>query len=305
MSKNNNNSILNITKEDLIDTSLFVNWDKEERNDIFNRLNESLDIKELAKILNHDETTLYQIRTGEVKPSTKLYFSFVDILGKQIGINFIKLSSRNAKPILIKNSYISPELIGLIHSDGHLNLIKSGKGQIFYFSNQRQELIERFCELIQNTFECEIYVAKDKRDETHYAYPPSVVARIIAKKTGWKTKDYPNLDFSDDEIPHYLTGLFDGDGTIYVYKNSRTVIPTIKITTDSSFHAEHIRYLLSNVGIYSRISKETRKNWNWCNVVVTRQKDFLKFINMIESKHSIKKAKIESYLNNENNLFNN
>ena len=303
MSKNNTNSILNITKDDLIDTSLFINWNDEEREKIFKRLNKDYSIKELAKILNHDITTLYDIRTGKVKPSTKLYFSFLDLLNNDVDINSLIISSRNADAIKIKKCVISPELIGLIHSDGHLNLIKSRKVMMFSFSNQHRELIDGFCKLILDTFECYIPIRKDARDGTYYACPPSVVGRIIAKKIGCKTRDYPNLDFSEEDIPSYITGLFDGDGTIYIYKNLRITIPTIKITTDSTFHAEHIRYLLSKVGVYSRISKETRKNWNWCNVVITRQKDFLKFIKIVESKHSVKKAKIENYLSNIGHLI--
>ena len=298
------NSILKITQEDLIDSSLFVNWDDKERTEIFGKVNKIYYVKDLARILNHDKTTLYEIRTGEVKPSTKIYFPLLNILKVEAKITSLFLSSRNAKVIQIKKETISPELIGLIHSDGHMNLIKSGKGLIFYFSNQRKELIDRFNELILETFECDIYVKKDSRDETHYAYPPSVVGRIIAKKIGWKTKDYPNLDFSEDEIPSYLTGLFDGDGTIYIYKNSKITIPTVKITTDSEFHASNIKRLLQKIGIYSRISYETRKNWKWCNVVITRQKDFLRFIKIVNSKHPVKKEKIESYLKNVDNLFN-
>src|SRR3989344_7755992 len=157
------NSILKITKEDLTDYSIFVNWGGDERIKIFKKINEFYSIKELAKILNHDETTLYQIRTGKVKPSTKLYFSFLDMLKLDSSINSLILSSRNAKSISIKNNHISPELIGLIHSDGHLNLIKSGKGQIFYFSNQHKELIDRFCGLIWSTFECKIYIKENKK----------------------------------------------------------------------------------------------------------------------------------------------
>ena len=298
------NSILKITKEDLIDTSLFVNWNEKERTEVFEKVNKIYDVKNLARILNHDKTTIYEIRTGKVKPSTKLYFYFMELLSLKINFNSLSLSSRNAKPIKIKDLGITPELVGLIHSDGHLNLMKHGKGQIFYFSNQHKELIERFCELILDTFECNIFVKKDKRDDTYYAYPPSVVGRIIAKKIGWKTRDYPNLDFSDDEIPLYITGLFDGDGTIYIYKNSKTVIPTVKITTDSKFHAENIKRLLNKIDIYSRIVYETRNSWKWCSVIITRQKDFLKFIKMVDSKHSVKKAKIEGYLNNLGDLFN-
>lgn len=300
MLKNNKNSILSICKFDLIDTSLFINWNDKEREKIFKKLNEEYSIKELAKMLNHDETTLYQIRTGEVKPSTKLYFSFLDILKIRVKITSLRISSRNAAPIKIKNNYISPELVGLIHSDGHLNLIKSKNGQIFYFSNQHRKLIDRFCDLIGNYFDCIIYIKLDRRDNTYYAYPPSVVGRVISKKIGWKTKDYDNLDFSVGEIPYYLTGLFDGDGTIYIYKNSKITIPTIKITTNSNFHAQHIKYLLNRIGIYSRISPETRKNWRWFNVVITKQKDFLKFIKMVNSKHPNKRLKIDNYLSENN-----
>ena len=208
MSKNNTCSILNITRDDLIDTSLFINWGDEEREKIFKRLNEDYSVKELAKILNHEITTLYEIRIGKVKPSTKLYFSLLDLLNNDMNINSLIISSRNADAIKIKKDIISPELIGLIHSDGHLNLIKSGKVLMFSFSNQRKELIDRFCELIFDTFECNIPIRKDVRDGTYYAYPPSVVGRIIAKKIGWKTKNYPNLNFSEEEIPCYASSNF-------------------------------------------------------------------------------------------------
>jgi DNA-binding XRE family transcriptional regulator len=296
LSKNNKNSILNICKDDLIDVSLFVNWDKQERVWTFKKLNETYRIKELAKILKHDKTTMYQIRTGEVKPSTKLYFAFLDLIKTETKITSVSISSRNAKSVRIKKESIHPELIGLIHSDGHLNLIKSGKGQMFYFCNRHKELVSRFCELVESTFECSITIKKDVRDNTYYAYPPSVVGRIITKKIGWKTKNYLNLHFPQEEIPYYITGLFDGDGTIYVYKNLKTIIPTVKITTNSEFHALHIKYLLSKIGIYSRLSHETKGKDNWWNVVITRQKDFLRFISTVESKHPIKKSKIQSYL---------
>ncbi|MBI4440215.1 hypothetical protein HY638_04555 [Candidatus Woesearchaeota archaeon] len=198
---------------------------------------------------------------------------------------------------------VSSELIGLIHSDGHLNLIKSGKGQLFYFCNQRREVVDRFCNLISNTFKCDIHIRKDKRDNTFYAYPPPIVGRIIAKKIGWKTKNYPNLNFSMEEVPGYISGLFDGDGTIFIYKNTRITIPTVKITTDSNFHASHIKYLLNKIDIYSRISLERKGRDRWCNVVITRQKDFLRFIKTVNSMHPIKKAKIESYLNSGDSLF--
>ena len=73
-------SFLKITKDDLIDSSLFVNWNDRERAEIFEKVNKIYDVKDLARILNHNETTLYEIRIGKVKPSTKLYFSFLDIL---------------------------------------------------------------------------------------------------------------------------------------------------------------------------------------------------------------------------------
>ncbi|MBI4440214.1 hypothetical protein HY638_04550 [Candidatus Woesearchaeota archaeon] len=94
-----NNSILKITKEDLIDPSLFVKWDEKERTQIFEELNKLYNIKDLARILSHDETTIYQIRSGDVKPSTRLYFSFLKILNIQKDITSLILSSRNAKGI--------------------------------------------------------------------------------------------------------------------------------------------------------------------------------------------------------------
>ncbi|MBU0536641.1 MAG: hypothetical protein KKE20_06755 [Nanoarchaeota archaeon] len=303
MSRKAVESILEIRKEDLIDNSLFIHWNKKERLEIFHNLNKNYSIKDLSNMFKHDCTTLYQIRAGTVKPSTRLYFSFLDNLNQSIDFTLLSIGSRNSTPSIIKGHSISPELVGLIHSDGHMNLIKSGKGVIFYFCNQDKKLIRRFCSLISKSFKCSIFIKKDERDNTYYAYPPSSVARIIAKKIVWKTRNYRNLDLLEGEIPGYISGLFDGDGSIHIYKNSRIIIPTVKITTDSQYHANHINYLLAKIGVYSRISNEEKNGNTWFNVVITRQSDFLKFINAIESKHSKKSIKIKKYLENIDNLF--
>ena len=43
-----------------------------------------------------------------------------------------------------------------------------------------------------------------------------------------------------------------------------------------------------------------KKGWKWCNVVITRQKDFLRFIKIVDSKHLVKKAKIDKIINTSN-----
>lgn len=292
-------SMLTIRPEDLIDKSLYIEWNQTERNTLFAAYNSS--IKNLSIELGHDQTTLYQIRAGQVIPSTIIYLHLLEHAGIRPDLYSLKLRSRNHNSVSLRSNILSPELIGLLHSDGHMKL--TGSSIQFQFCNQKIELIQRFTKLIKKTFDCEVKIRKDLRDNTYYAFPPCVVARIIAKKIGWKTTDYTNLNFDKEEVPSYLSGLFDGDGSIHIYKNSKITVPVAKITTNSLYHANHIRFLLQKVDIFSRVDEETSNNHQWFNVKISRQKEFLKFIKLIRSSHPEKKKRIELYLTHGEKLF--
>ncbi len=286
----NKNLIINL--EDLNDKSIFINWQDSERLNYSNRLFKLMKLTEFAKQIDYDLPTLSEVKNGTVKPSGYVFYNILKILNEKADIKNLLISSRNYNSIKIINNYINPELIGLIHSDGTLKYNRKKNGVMFSFCNQEKEVINRFNYLINQTFECKITIIIDKRDGTYNSFPQSIIGRILANKIGFKEKIFKIPDFTKEEIPHYIRGLFDGDGTIHLYKN-KVVIPTIKITTQYKEHAEKIKLLLEKINIYSRICKEKRKNSEWFNVVITRKKDFLEFIKKIGSNHPKKKERMD------------
>ena len=151
-----------------------------------------------------------------------------------------------------------------------------------------------FRKLLLKTFNCKVAIKRDKRDNTYYIYTPSVVARILIN--GFSEKTTKNVivpELLDHEIPHYIRGVFDGDGTVYLYRNKKTFIPTIRITTGHEPYSVELKRLLRRLGIYSRINKETGKNSEWYNVVIRKQKDFLMFYEQIGSDYLRKKKRLE------------
>ena len=282
------NLILNL--DNLDDRSMYINWEVNERNNLFESLLKKITLSQFSRLINHDQTVLSDIKNGKVKPSGHVYFSILEYLGLKKDLFSLVISSRNYDTITLNSKYINPELIGLIHSDGLLRRYPDGSVH-FCFTNQEKYLIDRFCELICFTFNSKISLRLDKRDGTISAYPQSIVGRIIANKIGWKTNLYPIPIFNLSEIPLYIRGLFDGDGTIYLY-NKKTLIPTVRITFQHLIHAEQIKNMLLNVGIYSRICQEKGSKSIWYNIVITRQGDFLKFIDIIGSSHPKKKKRM-------------
>lgn len=283
-----------ITCDDLNDKSIFINWSNEEREKLFTLLLKRMSLTYFAKLINHDLPTLSEIKNGTVKPSGYVYFSILKILGLNVNLRSLSISSRNGKSARIINDYISPELLGLIHSDGFL--VKNKKKVVLCgFDNKNKAMIERFFLLLGNTFECNLYVKKDKRDGTFSVRLPSVIGRILIKKFGEKSSKKiitPNL--FDSEIPEYIRGVFDGDGSIYCYKNSKTSIPTIKISSGDKSHVKNLKHALKRIGINSRICFDSRKNSTLWNLIITKQKDVLKFIENIGSNHPKKKKRMKN-----------
>tara|TARA_Y100000310_G_scaffold241818_1_gene245948 strand:+ start:6742 stop:7671 length:930 start_codon:yes stop_codon:yes gene_type:complete len=285
------NSTLCLTLDDISNKSIYIIWSNEERIKIFNSVLKSYPLTRLAKKLEHDQGVTSDIKNGKVKPSGKIYLHLLRILWWRRELLNLAISSRNHQQISLRSSYVSPELIGLIHSDGLLRLYPNGSVH-FCFTNQEKALINRFVDLIHETFKCQVNIRIDKRDGTMSAYPPSIVGRLIASRVGWKFKGYENPDLLPEEIPHYIRGLFDGDGTIYLYTGKST-IPTIRITFQYLKNAEYVQSLLNTLNIYSRICRESRNNSVWYNIVITRQRGALDFITKIGSNHPKKKIRME------------
>ncbi len=292
-------STFNITCDDINDKSIFINWSDEERVKLFSILLKKMSLTYFAEMINHDLPTLSEIKNGTVKPSTHVYFSILNVLNLNTDLRSLSISSRNSKPIKIINNYISPELLGLIHSDGFL--VTRKKVVMCGFYNKNKTLTSRFIQLLNMSFKCIFYKEIDKRDGSFVIRLPAIIGRILIKKFDEKTsKSIIIPDLLKEEIPSYIRGKFDGDGTIYHYKNSKISIPTIRICTGDKLHAENLKNTLKRIDIYSRVCCERSRNSTFWNVVITRQRDVLRFIEKVGSNHPKKKRrmnKIKQFLN--------
>lgn len=270
---------------------------------MFGELLNKMNLAKTAQSIKHDAATLCEIKNGTVKPSGRVYLSMCQIIGSSPRLENLEISSRNYDSIKVLSESISPELVGLLHSDGILRKNKRS-GIYFFFCNQQEALVKRFKNLLLNTFECKFFEFKDKRDETYYVYPPSIIGRILINRLGEKRGEFLPPKLLDKEIADYFRGLFDGDGTILLQK-SRTgkVCPRIRITTKNRLFAEEAIKLLGRVSIYSRLQFETSNGNKWWNIDIARKESVLNFIKKIGSFHPKKKKRMECALKYLGSLF--
>ncbi len=276
---------------DLNDRSIFINWDSQERERIFSKALSLMKLTDIAKLITYDLPTLSEVKNGSVKPSGYVYFSLYSLLNLKPNLMNLKISSRNYSFVKVLSPNISPELMGLLHSDGMLKKNKN-KGINCFFCNQNKKLINHFKELVRSSFDCRFLEFKDKRDKTYYIHPPSIVGRILINRFGEKKGVFLPPLLSKSEIPGYIRGLFDGDGSIYFHKLKSGKSSRIQISMQNKSFAEKISLLLSLIGIYSRVQFETSNGNKWWNVDVARKESILKFINKINSSHPKKKKRM-------------
>jgi len=279
-----------LTLDDLNDWSIFINWDSQERKKIFHKILSRMKLTELARLLDYNLSTLSEIKGGSVKPSGYVYLSLYNILGLKPNLLDLKISSRNYSFVKVLSPSISPELMGLLHSDGILKKNKN-HGIFCFFCNKNKQLINHFKNLVKASFECQFSELMDKRDNTYYVYPPSIIGRLLINRFGEKKNLLPPL-LSNDEIPLYLRGLFDGDGTILLQKSKYGLQPRIRISMQHKIFAERTISLLKKIGVYSRLQFETSNGNKWWNVDIARKESVLKFINKVDSAHPKKKKRM-------------
>ncbi len=244
----------------------------------------------LAKLINYNLPTLSEIKNGTVKPSGYVYLSLYNFLNLKPNLMDLKISSRNYSFVRVLSPNISPELMGLLHSDGVLKKNKN-HGIFCFFCNQNRQLITHFKDLVRSSFECKLSESLDKRDNTHCVYIPFVIGRLLINRFGEKKNLSPPF-LLKDEIPLYLRGLFDGDGTILLQKSKYGLRPRIRIITQHKIFAEHVINLLKRIGIYSRLQFESSNGNKWWNVDIARKESVLRFINKVNSAHPKKKKRM-------------
>jgi intein/homing endonuclease len=286
------NSQFKIQLEDLNCRSIFVNWGANERTRLFKIALSSRSLTKLASDLDYDLPTLSEVKNGFVKPSGEIYLSLCSLAGICPDITGITVSSRNHGPVTIVSDGISPELLGLLHSDGILRANKR-QGVNFFFCNQELALVSKFKALLARTFHCKLGGNKDERDGTIYVRPPCVIGRLLIRRFGEKRGAFLPPEMSVIEIAEYIRGLFDGDGTIVLRIDGKRIVPRIKIVMKHEELAQRIKALLHRIGIYSRIQHESGKGHQWCVLDVARRESVSRFSQIVGSNHPKKRSRMD------------
>ena len=94
------------------------------------------------------------------------------------------------------------------------------------------------------------------------------------------TKKFPT-SFPDSLIPDFIRGYFEGNGSIYIYKNrSKNISGEIKIVS-SAFLCNGMMNYLSTKGIFSYIDKDKRCDDRVSNLRIRRLSDVKLFMELI------------------------
>jgi len=279
--------------QDLVDEALFVGWPTAERRNVFDKLQrKGYTLTQLSQLLAFDLPTLSEIKSGRVKPNTKIYLQLHGLANKRTNLLIKHIRGRSSGWTQVLNPYISPQLLGLIHTDGILRYAQRRAEVRFY--NKERSLCRLFARLLRETFHTRIHQRVDRRNGTHCLIVPAVVARILWKKFGGKTSHgIPVPRLSDAEVAPYLRGVLDGDGCVMWYENHRFHLATITLCAGSKEYADTLARLLLRLGIPSRQRHEKRGNGEWWTVVITRQEAVLRFIRLIGSDHPKKRVRME------------
>lgn len=193
-------------------------------------------------------------------------------------------------------------ILGLVASNGSIvqekNCIRPTRA---IFTNTEHELIQHFITIVNRLFPSSS-IRQTEIANTIIVTVNNPVLASIAKKLGItspkKTMQLENLSFlSIDLISSFMSGYFDGDGTVSIKSNS----PYTQITYDTAHYhvAEQLVLLLKRLGIRSKIIEivaptfdETGLTLKY-HIALKSPYDKIRFSKLIKCRHPQKRKKIE------------
>ncbi|MFH1977792.1 MAG: LAGLIDADG family homing endonuclease [Candidatus Aenigmatarchaeota archaeon] len=202
----------------------------------------------------------------------------------------LKLPTRSSKELC--------EWIGLIIGEGNAEVNRKIKNGVC-FSNNDQDILNRYKYLIKKLFSISPYVQTREKDSLEmirlisrplYRFIHSIGSQILVEPWNKSLPDWINKS-SNEEISYLLRGLFDAEGSVnYPYG-------TITFSTTSENLAKHIRELLLRFEIFSGIYLDKSMKGNRKHVAYKLQlsgkeniKNFDKFIGFTgRRKHKLQK----------------
>ncbi|MBL7156647.1 MAG: hypothetical protein ISS92_00645 [Candidatus Omnitrophica bacterium] len=202
---------------------------------------------------------------------------------------------QSLKKTILKEDFMY--IAGLIAADGTIRYDSRSKDGIplrITFTNSEYSLIKEFCNIAERYFadKCRVrtkprYAEHHKKTWTVELYAP-VIASIIVNlgirpaNRSMKWQGSVISRFPSTFIGSFLKGLFDGDG--HVTQSG------VAISTKGYKEAQHVYFLFKKLGIHTTIRKAT----GCYQVCVQNRVEYEKFTTAVSSKHSGKKARMET-----------
>lgn len=195
-------------------------------------------------------------------------------------------------------------LLGLVASDGSIvQERKCVRPTRVIFTNTEIELIETFIAIVNRLFPSS-NISQTKISKTVIVTVNNPVLAGIAKNLGItspkKTMHLENLSsLSKNLISSFLSGYFDGDGTVSIKANS----PYTQIAYETAYNhvAVQIFLLLKRLGIRSKIYDILTPTFDKSDsvlkyhVALKSPYDKIRFSKLMECKHPQKKKKLEQF----------
>ncbi|GBC70773.1 V-type sodium ATPase subunit B [Candidatus Calditenuaceae archaeon HR02] len=162
--------------------------------------------------------------------------------------------------VRLREAYVTPDLtrlLGMVLSDGTVN-VSDGQGAYYVsFSNRSRELVETFIDLFRRVFDGpEPQVHENSNGVTIVRFNSLIAARILLNlaKLGTPEELLRLLTLEEDHIAAFIAGYINGDGS--VARGGRAV----RIATRSRMRASRIQLLLKRLGVPSVIQERRSRS---------------------------------------------
>lgn len=182
-------------------------------------------------------------------------------------------------------------ILGWIASDGTLYRNPKQGAYYFSFSNLNKEIIDIFCAEAKKAFpgiapqvhrnQNGVWIARINSDVLAFMFARLLRLRAPEQLT-------PIFKLPEEHIASFLSGYFDGDGSVYREKGF------VKYTTVNSYRAKRIQQLLKRLGIPSTIlDRHANSGFGTktsLDIIIRGKQNVLRFRNLIHPSHPKKKS---------------
>ncbi|MBN1896238.1 MAG: NADH-quinone oxidoreductase subunit NuoB [Candidatus Aenigmarchaeota archaeon] len=229
----------------------------------------------------------------------------ININWKDISGSVTRISGKNfvydIKKMEVDSDFM--RMMGLVASDGWIMRIKDN-GHANYqinFSNTSDELINDFVRCCKSWTDGNFMKEEKNGVKKVYTYSPVLVniAQSLGLKVTGKDADLrPIFRLPKKLIASFLSGYFDGDGSIHFLREENRKRVGICFTTANARTADQIRLLLKRLGIrtrtYNHIARSSFSDCRLYKINITSQSDIKRFLDIIKFRHPKKVGIIKS-----------